>query len=133
MAIKSGINYIDTAPFYGQGKSEQVLGQALKDVPREAYYIATKVGRYELDVEKQFNFTAKKVAEEFDNSLRYLGLDHVDIIQVRGGRAALVKSINVTFVIFEYSYRNILIYIFRFMILNLPKIWTSSFRIRFQH
>ncbi|EDW34434.1 GL21588 [Drosophila persimilis] len=41
-ALKSGINYIDTAPWYGQGRSEEVLGQALKDVPRESYYIATK-------------------------------------------------------------------------------------------
>lgn len=81
-AIKSGVNYIDTAPWYGQGKSEQVLGRALKDVPREAYYIATKVGRYELEVEKQFNFSAKKVTEGFNDSLRYLGLDYVDVIQV---------------------------------------------------
>jgi len=41
-AIKSGINYIDVAPWYGHGKAETVLGKALKDVPRKAYYIATK-------------------------------------------------------------------------------------------
>ena len=42
-ALKSGINYIDTAPFYGEGKSEEVLGQALRRVPRHTYYIGTKV------------------------------------------------------------------------------------------
>jgi len=42
-ALKGGINYIDTAPWYGHGKSETVLGEALKDIPRDVYYIATKV------------------------------------------------------------------------------------------
>lgn len=44
-AIKSGINLLDTAPWYGHGKSEEVLGRALVGVPREAYYLNTKVGR----------------------------------------------------------------------------------------
>ena len=43
-ALLQGINYIDTAPWYGHGRSEEVLGQALKSIPRQAYYIATKVG-----------------------------------------------------------------------------------------
>ena len=42
-ALKSGINFIDTAPWYGQGVSEERLGVALKAVPRHTYYIATKV------------------------------------------------------------------------------------------
>jgi len=41
--LKSGVNYIDTAPWYGQGRSEQFIGNALKAVPRGAYYLATKV------------------------------------------------------------------------------------------
>lgn len=41
-AIKSGINLIDTAPWYGHGKSEMVLGEALRDIPRQAYYLTTK-------------------------------------------------------------------------------------------
>ena len=45
-ALKSGINLIDTAPWYGHGKSETVLGKALADVPRQAYYLNTKVGRF---------------------------------------------------------------------------------------
>lgn len=42
-AVRVGINYIDVAPFYGQTKAETVLGKALKDIPRQAYYVATKV------------------------------------------------------------------------------------------
>lgn len=44
-ALKNGINYIDTAPYYGEGRSETVIGKALKGIPRNAYYISTKVGR----------------------------------------------------------------------------------------
>ena len=46
-ALKRGVNLIDSAPWYGQGKSETTLGNALKGVPRESYYMNTKVGRYE--------------------------------------------------------------------------------------
>lgn len=81
-AIRSGINYIDTAPWYGQGRSEEIIGLALKGIPREAYYIATKVGRYEFDVTKQMDFSAKKTRESITKSLGLLGLDYVDVIQV---------------------------------------------------
>lgn len=83
-ALKSGVNYIDTAPYYGQGRSEKIIGKALKDVPREAYYIATKVARYNMGdtIEAQFDFSAKKTEESIDTSLRYLGLPSVDIIQI---------------------------------------------------
>ncbi|EDW66645.1 uncharacterized protein Dvir_GJ23713 [Drosophila virilis] len=81
-ALKAGINYIDTAPWYGQGRSEEVLGKALRDVPREAYYIATKVARYELDYEHMFDFSAQKTRESVEKSLQLLGLDYVDVIQI---------------------------------------------------
>lgn len=82
-AIRSGINYVDTAPWYGQGKSEEILGRALAGIPREAYYIATKIGRYEKEVSKQMDFTAKKTRESVEKSLKLLQLDYVDVIQVR--------------------------------------------------
>ena len=44
-ALKSGINFIDTAPWYGQGLSEKRLGVALKNIPRDKYFIATKVSK----------------------------------------------------------------------------------------
>uniref|UniRef100_A0A034VYK6 D-threo-aldose 1-dehydrogenase n=1 Tax=Bactrocera dorsalis TaxID=27457 RepID=A0A034VYK6_BACDO len=81
-AIKAGINYIDTAPYYGQGRAEEVLGMALKTVPRQAYYIATKVGRYEKDLVKRFDFSAKRTRESVEKSLKLLGIEYVDIIQV---------------------------------------------------
>ena len=59
-----------------------VFLQALKDIPRNAYYIATKVGRYEKDLRKMFDFSRDKTLESVDHSLKLLGLDYVDIIQV---------------------------------------------------
>lgn len=82
LALKSGINYIDTAPWYGNGRSEEVLGKALKDVPRSSFYIGTKVGRYEPAPERMFDFSAKRVAQSVDRSLQLLGLEYVDLIQV---------------------------------------------------
>ncbi|XP_011498940.1 PREDICTED: L-galactose dehydrogenase-like [Ceratosolen solmsi marchali] len=81
-AIKNGINYIDTAYYYGQGKSETILGKALKKVPRQAYYIATKVGRYGLDYEHMFDFTTEKTCQSVKKSLKLLQLTYIDIIQV---------------------------------------------------
>lgn len=51
-------------------------------VPRDSYYIASKVGRYELDIDKMFDFSAEKTEAAVDNTLALLGLDYVDIIQV---------------------------------------------------
>ncbi|XP_055959368.1 uncharacterized protein LOC126831473 isoform X2 [Patella vulgata] len=81
-AIKKGINYIDTAPWYGNGKSETVLGQAFKNIPRESFYVATKVGRYEPDVEKMFDFSRERTMRSIDESLQRMGIGYVDIIQV---------------------------------------------------
>lgn len=88
-AIKSGVNYIDTAPWYGQGKSEEIMGRALQGVPREAYYIATKIGRYEKELSKQINYSADKTRESVDRSLELLQLKQIDVIQVS---VMIVKS-----------------------------------------
>ena len=78
-AVKKGINYIDTAPFYGAGKSEIVLGLALKDIPRSAYYLATKVGRR---ADCEFDFSSANVVQSVNQSLRRLNVDYLDVVQV---------------------------------------------------
>ncbi|XP_055549124.1 uncharacterized protein LOC129732338 [Wyeomyia smithii] len=82
LALKSGINYIDTAPYYGQGRSEEILGVALKDIPRQTYYIATKVGRYEFDYKHMFDYSAKKTCESVEKSLKLLGVKRLDVVQI---------------------------------------------------
>ena len=48
-AVDNGINFIDVSPYYGHLKAEIVLGKALKEIPRDKYYLSTKVGRYGKD------------------------------------------------------------------------------------
>lgn len=76
VALDCGMNFIDTSPFYGRGMSEVLLGIALKDVPRDAYLLGTKLGRYD---KAHFDFSAKRVVESVDVSLHRLGTDHLDI------------------------------------------------------
>merc|ERR1711936_227428 len=88
-ALKAGLNYIDTAPFYGQGKSEEVLGKALRRVPRHTYFIGTKVGRYGATWETAFDFSEERILAEFDLSLQRLPLPLVEKI-VASGRARYI-------------------------------------------
>lgn len=76
-AIDLGINFIDTAPYYGATASETALGKALKGIPRERYYLSTKIGRYGL---ADFDFSAERVVRSVDESLARLGLAHIDLI-----------------------------------------------------
>ena len=77
VALDSGLNFIDTSPFYGRGMSEVLLGIALRDVPRDSYTLCTKIGRYDL---AHFDFSAKRVAESVDVSLHRLATDHLDLV-----------------------------------------------------
>ncbi|MFZ4731170.1 MAG: aldo/keto reductase [Pirellulales bacterium] len=76
-ALDCGLTLIDTSPFYGRGMSEVLLGIALEGVPRDAYLLCTKLGRYDLG---HFDFSARRVAESIDVSLHRLRTDHLDIV-----------------------------------------------------
>ncbi|MDE0432526.1 MAG: aldo/keto reductase [Bryobacterales bacterium] len=77
-AIDCGINFFDTAPYYGRTLSEERLGKALGG-RRQEVLIATKCSRYGLN---DFDFSAKRVEESIDESLRRLRTDHVDLYQI---------------------------------------------------
>jgi L-galactose dehydrogenase len=77
VAIDSGMNFIDTSPYYGRGMSEVLLGQVLPDIPRESYFLGTKLGRY---APQHFDFSAKRVAESIDISLERMRVEHLDIV-----------------------------------------------------
>ena len=81
VALDRGINLIDTAPYYGATTAETVLGKALRTVSRDRYYLATKVARYGATM-ADFDFSADRVTRSVDESLRRLGVDYVDFIQV---------------------------------------------------
>jgi aryl-alcohol dehydrogenase-like predicted oxidoreductase len=82
-ALELGVNYFDTAPLYGKGRSEEVLGEALRGVT-EPYYLATKVGYYP----EPFNYTRDDVWRGIDGSLKRLKRDHVNLLQLHESEMA---------------------------------------------
>lgn len=82
-ALERGINLIDTAPIYGRGRSEEIVGKAMRaHGRREDFYIATKAG-LEWNASGVFsNSTASRIRAELEGSLRRLDTDFVDLFQV---------------------------------------------------
>lgn len=76
VALDAGINYLDVAPFYGLTRAETTLGKALEGVPRGQYVLSSKVGRYG---QNDFDFSAPRVVQSIEDSLRRLKTDHLDI------------------------------------------------------
>ena len=97
-AFDIGVTSIDTAPAYGQGKSEEIVGEAIKTLPRDKVQILTKYG-LRWDTKKgTFYFNSidnngnpidmnkyaskESIIEECENSLRRLGTDYIDLYQI---------------------------------------------------
>jgi L-galactose dehydrogenase len=80
-ALESGVNYIDTSPYYGRGLSEERLGKALEG-RRDDVVLATKGGRFDSDIESGFDFSYQGVVDMCEGSLRRLRTDHVDVYQL---------------------------------------------------
>lgn len=93
-----GVTSIDTAPIYGQGLSEEIVGQAIKDLPRDRVQVLTKYGmRWNLQ-QGTFGFKSKNnegkdidiykyagkesIFKECEDSLRRLGTDYIDLYQI---------------------------------------------------
>jgi len=85
-ALDAGINFIDTADVYSQGLSEQITGQALKNlkVPRDQVVVATKVFNAMGDSPNQRGATRYHILNGLKASLKRLQLDHVDLYQIHG-------------------------------------------------
>ena len=81
-AIEGGINFIDVSPYYGHYKAEMVLGKALRNIPRDKYFLSTKVGRYGKDGVNTWDYSAKRVTDSVYESMERLGIDHIDLINV---------------------------------------------------
>ncbi|HVX76208.1 MAG TPA: aldo/keto reductase [Bradyrhizobium sp.] len=81
-AIDRGISLVDTAPVYGFGKSEEIVGKALAEVGARKVLIATKVGLDWRDGQPFRNATAARIRKEVEDSLRRLRRDAIDIYQV---------------------------------------------------
>ncbi|GAA3455437.1 aldo/keto reductase [Dactylosporangium matsuzakiense] len=75
-AHELGVDFFDTAELYGWGENEKTVGRAVKDF-RDEIVIATKFG-----FTRDFGFDSRPehIREVVDNSLRYLGVDHIDVL-----------------------------------------------------
>lgn len=80
-ALDRGINLIDTAPVYGFGHSEEVVGKALEGV-RDQAVIATKVALDWSEGGPRRNSTPARIRQEVEDSLRRLRTDRIDLYQV---------------------------------------------------
>lgn len=81
-AVENGMNFIDVSPYYGHYKAETVLGKALQLIPRDHYYLSTKVGRYGKDGKNTWDYSAKRATESIYESLDRLHIDSIDLINV---------------------------------------------------
>lgn len=82
-AVDQGITLIDTAPVYGFGRSEELVGQALRTGNRrDGAIIATKCGLEWRDGEVFRNSSASRIRKEVEDSLRRLQTDRIDLYQV---------------------------------------------------
>lgn len=101
-AIRTGFDYgmtsVDTAPAYGQGTSEEIVGEAIKGIPRDKVQILTKFGLSWKGTKGQFFFSSKNnqgkpieiyrysgkesIIKECETSLRLLGTDYIDLYQI---------------------------------------------------
>jgi aryl-alcohol dehydrogenase-like predicted oxidoreductase len=82
VAVDNGINFIDVSPYYGHLKAEIVLGKALKEIPRDKYYLSTKVGRYGKDGKNFWDYSAERVTASVFESMERLNIDYIDLINV---------------------------------------------------
>jgi 1-deoxyxylulose-5-phosphate synthase len=82
-ALELGVNFFDTANVYSDGTSEEIVGRALKELARrEEVVIATKVWARMRPGPNGQGLSRVAIMTEIDNSLRRLGVDHVDLYQI---------------------------------------------------
>ena len=97
-AYELGVTSIDTAPVYGQGNSEEIVGEAIKDLPRDKVQVITKYGLRWDHTKGDFYFKSKdihgkdidvykyagkeSIITECENSLRRLQTDYIDLYQI---------------------------------------------------
>ena len=102
-AFEAGVGYFDTAPWYGNTKSEHRVGHFLRTRPRDSYTLGTKVGRVYfrpddvtafssstgavrwrggLSFDLRFDYTAAGIARSYEDSLQRLGINSVDALTI---------------------------------------------------
>ena len=81
-AVEKGITLIDTAPVYGYGLSEELVGKAIRGLDRDALVVATKLGLEWQENRVYRNSTRERIRQEVEDSLRRLGVEVIDLYQI---------------------------------------------------
>ncbi len=96
-AWSAGVRYFDTAPFYGFGKACRIVGDALRELPREEWVLSTKAGRllrpqanagtpgalrHPMPFEDVFDYSYDGIMRSFEDDLQRLGLARIDVLYV---------------------------------------------------
>ena len=80
-AVDSGVNFLDTADVYGDGRSEKLIGRLLKDRPNDGIFVATKAGR-RLDPHTAEGYNHENISAFVERSLTNLGVEALDLLQL---------------------------------------------------
>jgi aryl-alcohol dehydrogenase-like predicted oxidoreductase len=80
-AVDAGVNFIDTADVYGDGRSERLVARLRRERPGEPIYVATKAGR-RLPEQTPAGYSRENLASWIDRSLRNLEADAIDLLQL---------------------------------------------------
>ncbi|WP_163324688.1 aldo/keto reductase [Draconibacterium mangrovi] len=85
-SVDGGINFIDTANIYSEGLSEQMTGQAIRDLglKRDNLVIATKVRGQMGEGPNEVGLSKKHILQQADESLKRLNMDYIDLYQIHG-------------------------------------------------
>lgn len=87
-AIDAGVNFIDTADVYGNGRSERLVGRLRRERPRDTIWVATKAGR-RLPQQVCEGYTRANLTSWVEDSLRNLQTDAIDLLQLHCPPAAI--------------------------------------------
>jgi len=79
LAYEQGVNYFDNADIYAKGRAEQVMGKAIKDLPRESLVISSKVFWKTMDGPNGRGLSRKHITESINASLKRLGTEYLDL------------------------------------------------------
>ncbi|MBK9243023.1 MAG: aldo/keto reductase [Acidobacteria bacterium] len=93
-AVDAGVNFIDTADVYGDGRSERLVARLRRERPGERLWVATKAGR-KLPTQTPEGYSRANLTAWVDQSLRNLEVDAIDLLQLHCPHPAVYDSVEV--------------------------------------